>query len=58
MEIKTTTHIHKSTPAVLWVAAVALIIFSIGVGAFMGLTSNSLAETGAEETRAKAGYAR
>lgn len=50
-----TAHIQKSTSTVMWVAAVALIIFSmVGVAAFMGWIPNSIGEPGAEEMRAKA----
>ena len=53
-----TTNIQKSTPPVMWVAAVALIIFSmVGVAAMMGWIPNSIGEPSAAELRAKAAAA-
>ena len=53
-----TTNFQKSTPPVMWVAAVALIIFSmVGVAAMMGWIPNSIGEPSAAELRAKAAEA-
>ena len=50
-----TTHIQKSSPTLIWAAAIALIIFSlVGIAAFMGWIPNSIGNPGAEDVPTKA----
>jgi len=54
-----TTHIQKTSPTLMWVAAIALIIFSmVGVAAFMGWIPSSIGNPGAEGVTSKSDNAK